>query len=66
VKVSDKQSPLFATFSGQHGGISQKILFFITTAVRTSNPTMRIVLRGYIYLNNKGESIEAREVYEAI
>jgi hypothetical protein len=26
-------------FNGLHGVISQKIVFFITTAVRTSNPT---------------------------
>jgi hypothetical protein len=27
------------TFNGLHGVISQKIVLFITTAVRTSNPT---------------------------
>jgi hypothetical protein len=32
------------TFSGLHGVISQKINPFITTAVRTSNPTIEIVV----------------------
>jgi hypothetical protein len=27
------------TFNGLHGVISQKIVLFITTAVRTSNPS---------------------------
>jgi hypothetical protein len=34
VKAGGKQ-----TFDGLHGVISQKIELFITTAVRTSNPT---------------------------
>jgi hypothetical protein len=29
------------TFNGLHGGISQKIELFITTAVRSSNPTFQ-------------------------
>jgi hypothetical protein len=31
------------TFNGLHGVISQKIVLFITTAVRTSNPTKSIL-----------------------
>jgi hypothetical protein len=29
------------TFNGLHGVISQKIVLFITTAVRTSDPTLQ-------------------------
>jgi hypothetical protein len=29
------------TFNGLHGVISQKIILFITTAVKTSNPTFQ-------------------------
>jgi hypothetical protein len=31
------------TFNGLHGGIYQKIELFITTAVRTLNPTQRLL-----------------------
>jgi hypothetical protein len=32
------------TLNGLHGVISQKIVFFITTGVRTSNPTYLFVV----------------------
>jgi hypothetical protein len=39
-------------FNGLHGVISQTIEFFITTAVRTSNPTSILIIRIMNYTCN--------------
>jgi hypothetical protein len=41
------------TFNGLHGVISQKVKLFITTAVRSSDPTIMIM---YIVINGKSNS----------
>jgi hypothetical protein len=38
------------TLNGQHGVISQKMVLFITTAVRTSSPTDIYLTKLYPYL----------------
>jgi hypothetical protein len=55
-------SGTFVTFNGLHGVISQKIVFYITTVVRTSS--LNFVARLVLWLSTEG--FEAIYVYDVV
>jgi hypothetical protein len=68
VKADGKQSRLYAppkvqlTVNGLRGVISQKIALFITTAVRTSEPTQRYIPEDSTLHNHRCEDLRAYKV----
>jgi hypothetical protein len=62
VHVLDREATGIGIFNGLHSVLSQKIEFFITTAVRTLNPTATELVTRIMSLDNYKISLKMRHV----